>query len=747
MIEKVGVAAIRDLLSLASIPVSRLKGVGEKKTKALSEIGIETVFDILTYYPRRYVDRTRQVALSELAVGEEALVLARVRRCQLRRTKNGRTLVEVDAFDGTGYLHVVFFNQPWRSKQLQEGTEAAFFGKLERFRNIEQMSNPIVDLIGDRTGRIVPIYPQSEKAGIPTWEIAKYIDDALSRAGDIIDPIPEDLLDKMDLIDRNSAIHLIHKPSSLTEMAAARKRLAFDELLRLQLMLVQSKVETALTSKGISHDVVPIFGNQTHTSRLNSGLFQPPEPQIARNGTDLVQRFFASLPFDLTNAQKRALDEIANDMRSPIPMHRLLQGDVGSGKTLVALGMLLMAVQGGYQGALMAPTEVLAEQHMLALTRLLKGFKAPGSSDLGLFAGEERELRVELLTGKVPAARRRKLLDDLSSGVIDIVVGTHALISEAVAFKNLGAVVIDEQHRFGVEQRAILRERSRSGHGLDPDMLIMTATPIPRTAAMTVFGDLDLTVLDEMPPGRTPILTRWAKNQEQYQLVFDRVRDEISKGRQVYVVCPLVEGSERVVAKSATDEYERLSQAELKGLRVGLLHGQMQPGEKEEVMDRFRNHQLDALVSTTVIEVGVDVPNATVMVIEDAERFGIAQLHQLRGRVGRGQYKSYCYLISLVDSGETNERLEALVKSTDGFYLAEKDLELRGEGTILGRRQKGRSDLKLASLAKDRDLVALAQVVAKEIVGGDPSLKEFPQLAHELEAFIGPDDTEFLFLN
>lgn len=747
MIEKVGVTAIRDLLSLASIPVSRLKGVGEKKTKALSEIGIETVFDILTYYPRRYVDRTRQVALSELAVGEEALVLARVRRCQLRRTKNGRTLVEVDAFDGTGYLHVVFFNQPWRSKQLQEGTEAAFFGKLERFRNIEQMSNPIVDLIGDRTGRIVPIYPQSEKAGIPTWEIAKYIDDALSRAGDIIDPIPEDLLDKMDLIDRNSAIHLIHKPSSLTEMAAARKRLAFDELLRLQLMLVQSKVETALTSKGISHDVVPIFGNQTHTSRLNSGLFQPPEPQIARNGTDLVQRFFASLPFDLTNAQKRALDEIANDMRSPIPMHRLLQGDVGSGKTLVALGMLLMAVQGGYQGALMAPTEVLAEQHMLALTRLLKGFKAPGSSDLGLFAGEERELRVELLTGKVPAARRRKLLDDLSSGVIDIVVGTHALISEAVAFKNLGAVVIDEQHRFGVEQRAILRERSRSGHGLDPDMLIMTATPIPRTAAMTVFGDLDLTVLDEMPPGRTPILTRWAKNQEQYQLVFDRVRDEISKGRQVYVVCPLVEGSERVVAKSATDEYERLSQAELKGLRVGLLHGQMQPGEKEEVMDRFRNHQLDALVSTTVIEVGVDVPNATVMVIEDAERFGIAQLHQLRGRVGRGQYKSYCYLISLVDSGETNERLEALVKSTDGFYLAEKDLELRGEGTILGRRQKGRSDLKLASLAKDRDLVALAQVVAKEIVGGDPSLKEFPQLAHELEAFIGPDDTEFLFLN
>lgn len=715
--------------------------------KALSEIGIETVFDILTYYPRRYVDRTRQVALSQLVVGEEALVLARVRRCKLRRTRNGRTMVEVDAFDGTGYLHVVFFNQPWRSKQLQEGTEAAFFGKLERFRQIEQMSNPIVDLIGDRTGRIVPIYPQSEKAGIPTWEIAKFVDDALSRSGDIIDPIPEDILDRLDLIDRNSAIHLIHKPSSLAEMAAARKRLAFDELLRLQLMLVQSKVETALSSKGISHEVVPIFGNLTRTSRLNSGLFDPAEFHTDATGRNLAEKFFASLPFDLTNAQKRALDEIANDMRAPIPMHRLLQGDVGSGKTLVALGMLLMSVQGGYQGALMAPTEVLAEQHMLALTRLLKGFKAPGSSDLGLFSGEERELRVELLTGKVPSARRKKLLDDLASGAIDIVVGTHALISDDVAFKSLGAVVIDEQHRFGVEQRAILRERSRSGHGLDPDVLIMTATPIPRTAAMTVFGDLDLTVLDEMPPGRTPILTRWARTEEQYQLVFNRVRDEISKGRQVYVVCPLVEGSERIAAKSAIEEYQRLNQSELKGVRVGLLHGQMNPGQKEEVMDLFRNHQIDALVSTTVIEVGVDVPNATVMVVEDADRFGIAQLHQLRGRVGRGKFKSYCYLISLVDSEETNKRLEALVESTDGFYLAERDLELRGEGTILGRRQKGRSDLKLASLAKDRDLVAQAQVVAKEIVGGDPSLKEFPQLAHELEAFVGPDDTEFLFLN
>lgn len=732
---------------MISVPITRLSGVGTKKADGLSEMGIESVFDLLTFYPRRYVDRSRQIPLGELEVGQEALVLARVRRVQLRRTRTGKSLVEVDAFDGTGYLHVVFFNQPWRSKQLKEGVEAAFFGRLERFRKIEQMSNPIVDLIGDRTGRIVPIYPQSEKAGIPSWEIAKLIVDALHRAGDLSDPVPRQVLDNLNLIGRSEAIRSIHVPGSMPEVYAARRRLAFDELFRLQLMLVRSKVESARTSKGISHNVVPMFGNVVHTSRLNSGLFTPVEDATGISPGNLVEGFFASLPFDLTGAQKRSLDEIAADMRSPIPMHRLLQGDVGSGKTLVALGMLLMAVQGRFQGALMAPTEVLAEQHYISLSRLLKGFKVPGSSDVGLFAETERDIVIEVLSSKTSASARRRVINGLREGSIDIIVGTHALISDGVVFNSLGAVVIDEQHRFGVEQRAVLRERARTGHDLDPDVLVMTATPIPRTAAMTVFGDLDMTILDELPPGRTPVVTRWAKSVQDYEKVFHRVRSEVANGRQAYVVCPLVEESERVAAKSATEEFERLKTGELKGLRIGLLHGQMPSKDKEAIMEEFRIHNLDVLVSTTVIEVGVDVPNATVMVIEDADRFGIAQLHQLRGRVGRGQHKSYCYLISLGDPENENPRLEALVGSTDGFVLAEKDLELRGEGTILGRRQKGRSDLKLASLSKDRDLVEFAQIEAKKVVGDDPRLMKFPLLDQELRSFVDPSDGEYLFFN
>ncbi len=693
------------------------------------------------------MDRSRQASLADLEVGEQALILARVRRVQLRRTRTGKTMVEVDAFDGTGYLHVVFFNQPWRAKQLSEGIEAAFFGKLERFRHVTQMSNPVVDLIGDRTGRIVPIYPQSEKAGLPSWEIAKLIEDALVRTGELADPVPERVLDRFDLMGRTAAIRAVHNPSAMAEALAARRRLAFDELFRLQLMLRRSKVETAQSSKGISHSVSPMFGNVVHTSRLNAGLFSDELAPSSEGPASLVSEFFASVPFDLTGAQKRALDEIANDMGSPIPMHRLLQGDVGSGKTLVALGMLLMAVHGGYQGALMAPTEVLVEQHWITLSRLLRGFNVPGSHGSGLFEDSERHIKVEMLSSKTPASAKRRILEGLASGEIDIIVGTHSLISDGVMFHALGGVVVDEQHRFGVEQRAVLRERGRTGHGLDPDVLVMTATPIPRTAAMTVFGDLDLTILDELPPGRTPIVTHWAKTEQEYSKVIERVRSEVAGGRQAYVVCPLVEGSERVVAKSATEEFERLDAQELKGLRLGLIHGQMLPREKEMVMEEFRLHRIDVLVSTTVIEVGVDVPNATVMVIENADRFGIAQLHQLRGRVGRGSQKSYCYLVCSAEPEESNPRLEALVSSTDGFYLAEKDLELRGEGTILGRKQKGRSDLRLASLARDRDLVALAQAVAKDVVGDDPELNAYPNLMRELRAFQDPEQSEYLFLS
>jgi ATP-dependent DNA helicase RecG len=455
----------------------------------------------------------------------------------------------------------------------------------------------------------------------------------------------------------------------------------------------------------------------------------------------LMGRFRKSLPFSLTGAQERAIAEIGEDMAGPHPMHRLLQGDVGSGKTLVAVAALLMAVQGGHQGALMAPTEVLAEQHHSGITRLLDGLTVP--SEATLFA--DRPVAVALLTNRTTAAERRILHARLAEGSVDILIGTHALLTESVAFHSLGCIVIDEQHRFGVEQRAALREKGPDQ--VVPDVLVMTATPIPRTAAMTVYGDLDTTVLDEMPPGRTPIATRWARGPIEEASAWAKVRSEVAAGHQAYVVCPLVDDSEKVQAKSATEELVRLGSdgGELQGLRLGLLHGQMAPAEKETVMASFRDRSLDVLVSTTVIEVGVDVANATVMVIEDAERFGIAQLHQLRGRVGRGSAASWCFLLGEGLGPESEERLGALERTTDGFELAEVDLELRGEGTILGTRQKGATDLKLASLRRDKELVAVARRVAFALVDERPTLEGLPGLADEIGLLLDEEDRDFLF--
>ena len=419
-------------------------------------------------------------------------------------------------------------------------------------------------------------------------------------------------------------------------------------------------------------------------------------------------------------------------------MHRLLQGDVGSGKTLVAVHALLTAVQGGYQGALMAPTEVLAEQHHAGVTAMLGDLSVPDSSTLM----GERPLRVELLTNRVAAGDRRKILADLVTGKVDIIIGTHALIQEKVEYAALGVVVIDEQHRFGVEQRAALREKGDAVTA--PDVLVMTATPIPRTAAMTVYGDLDVSVLDELPPGRTPIITEWARDDAAEDGVWDVVRAEVGAGRQVYGVCPLIDESEALDVRSAEDTFAALQAAELSDLRLGLLHGRVTATEKASVMDDFRAGDLDVLVATTVIEVGVDVPNATVMVILDADRFGIAQLHQLRGRVGRGQHASRCFLVGDPSTVDGEARLEALVASTDGFELAEVDLDLRGEGTIMGERQKGRNDLKLASLRRDKEWVAAARQVAIEIIDTDEELDRHPGLADELELLLGDDDADYL---
>jgi ATP-dependent DNA helicase RecG len=707
----------RRLTQLKRLPVSRIEGIGPKRLKGLEEMGITSILDLLTHYPRRYVDRTGQVPIRELELGSEALVLATVRRVEARQTRQRRSMVEVDLSDASGVLRCVFFNQPWRAKQLVPGTEVAVFGRVDSYKGYRQMSSPVVDLLGTATGKVVPLYPQSEKSGLSTWELGRWIAEALERAGEFAEPLPQRWREGLGLVGRDHAMHQVHSPDSMAAAQAARKRLAFDELLRLQLVLVMRKRAVERDAVGIRH---VIGGSAT-----------------------LVEQFHGSLPFPLTRAQRRAIAEISGDLASPQPMHRLLQGDVGAGKTLVAVTAMLVAVQGGHQAALMAPTEVLAEQHHAGIRSLVEG------ACLAVSAGEgslfpERPVAVRLLTNRSTATERRDLAAGLADGTVDLLVGTHALITDAVQFRSLGVVVIDEQHRFGVEQRAALRAK---GSGSDPDVLVMTATPIPRTAAMTVYGDLDTTVLDELPPGRSPIRTQWCRGELEEAQAWAHVREQVAEGRQAYVVCPLVEGSDKIEARSATETLEELDGGHLHGLRLGLLHGQMPPREKDEVMDRFRSRELDVLVATTVIEVGVDVPNATVMMILDADRFGIAQLHQLRGRVGRGASKSFCYLLSEGSTPDSIARLDAIEASTDGFELAEIDLELRGEGTILGTRQKGRTDLKLASLRKDRELVAEARRVAIAIVDADPTLTadEHRELDDEIRLFVDPDEAVFLF--
>ncbi|HSL72987.1 MAG TPA: ATP-dependent DNA helicase RecG [Ilumatobacteraceae bacterium] len=704
------------LRELAGIDVGRLKGVGDKKRGSLAAVGVDHLLDLLTYYPRRWVDRTNEARIGDLVPGDEALVLATVRSVTKRTTRNRRTMVTVNVGDGSGRMEVVFFNQPWRERQLREGLQIALFGKADVYRGGLQMSNPIVDLIGDRTGRIVPIYPQSEKVQINTWEIAGWVEEALRRCRErgIDDALPEAIRSRLGLVDRFAAFSGIHLPDSIAAKEQARRRLAFDELLRVQLVLVLRKRAMERDQRGLRHTV----------------------------GGDLVERFYAALPYPLTAAQRRAIAEIESDLAAPHPMHRLLQGDVGSGKTVVAVATMLAAVQGGHQAALMAPTEVLADQHAAGVRALLAGVSVPDSGNL--FG--DRPLRVELLTNRVTGADRREVLAGLADGSVDIVIGTHALIQDAVDFASLGAVVVDEQHRFGVEQRAALRAKTAAG--LVPDMLVMTATPIPRTAAMTVYGDLDVSVLDELPPGRTPIVTKWAEGPLLEAEVWADIRAQVADGRQAYVVCPLVGESEKLEVASAEETFARLDADELSGLRLGLLHGRLTSAEKEATMEAFRTGALDVLVATTVIEVGVDVPNATLMAILDADRFGIAQLHQLRGRVGRGVHASTCWLVTRQpaddDIGAGNPRVEALVASTDGFELAEIDLDLRGEGTLMSTAQKGRSDLKLASLRRDRPLVELAREVAFEIVDADPDLSDHPGLADELALLLSDDDEEFL---
>ena len=746
----------RKLRQLAELPVSALRQVGPRTERELAELGIGSVLDLLTHYPRRYLDGTRLRPIAELAAGEKVSLLARVVRVGQassgygRGRRRGPSRVELDIADESGRLRVVFFNQVWRAKQLPVGSLALFFGSISTYRDALQLNSPMAEVLelpgeddgdehdrdggrggdgegdgdrGVRRGRVYPIYPLTDKAKLTSLRISRIVGEALDRARDFADPVEPAWRDRFGLVDRTTAYNHIHRPATSEQTEPARRRLAFDELFRLQLALVLRQARLQRDARGIRHMVDGTGGPD--------------------GAPTLVSQFLDRLPFELTGAQRQAVEAIRDDLAGPLPMHRLLQGDVGSGKTVVALAAMLTATQGGHQAALMAPTEALAEQHAEEVRSLLAALSVP---DAGTLEGR-RPLGVALLTNRSTASERRLIHAGLADGTVDILIGTHALLTDQVAFSSLGVVVIDEQHRFGVEQRAALRAKGRGedGTGRDPDLLVMTATPIPRTAAMVVFGDLDMTIIDQLPPGRQPVVTRWLRTPLEAEEAWARVRSEVAAGRRAFVVCALVEGSDRVQATSVVAEAQRLAGAELAGLEVGLLHGQLPSVEKERVMAEFRSGRLQVLVATTVIEVGVDIPEASVMVIEDADRFGIAQLHQLRGRVGRGNEPAWCYLLSENEAPEPEARLSAMERTTDGFLLAEVDLELRGEGTILGARQKGRSDLRLAKLIGDQDLVVRAREMAVSVVGDDPLLVDHPQLEEELRIFIDDDEAEFLF--
>jgi ATP-dependent DNA helicase RecG len=725
----------RSLSYLAAVTVEKVKGIGPASGRKLAEGGIHSVTDLLLHVPRRYMDRSQLFELAAVPLDEEVTVAGTVQSVSKRRISRGRTMIEAVIGDGTSYLTGVWFN-PYL--KIQEGAEVALSGKAERFRGRLQMKSPDIDsLDGDSliTGRVVPIHPAV--GGLSADQVRKSIANALARSRPIEDPIPAEILERLELVDRDTAIGHIHFPESAEVAGAARERLVFDELFRLEVALAKQKQLRMEGAVGVAH---------------------------SRRGT-LVEAFIEALPYQLTAAQDRVFEEISADLGEAHPMHRLLQGEVGSGKTIVAVLAMLIAVQGGYQAAVMAPTEVLAEQHYLAIRELLEmgGLQpeiddphAPNGTE-SLFgvptdrSAERPIVRLGLLTSNsaevnslpVGVASRSDVVSGIADGSIDLIIGTHALIQEDVEFSRLGAAVVDEQHRFGVYQRVSLRDKAAD---YDPDLLIMTATPIPRTLAMTLYGDLDVSLLDEMPAGRLPVVTEHVRPAtDGLTAVYEHIRNEVAAGRQVFVVCPLVEESEKLQVASATSEYSRLRSV-FPGMRLGLLHGQMRPSDKDGVMGRFREREIDLLVATTVIEVGIDIANASVMVIEDADRFGLSQLHQLRGRVGRGVHPSWCYLVASPATTDAEQRIAAMVATTDGFRLAEEDLRIRGQGTVFGTRQAGLKDLKLADILTDAELLVSARREAFALVRQDPDLAGHPALAEEISMLLG-EDVEWLFVS
>lgn len=713
-------AGLRDKLPLL---------LGAKTAKALAtSLDIETVSDLLRHYPRRYAERGELTDIAGLELGEHATVLARIEKVSKRRMKarNG-TILDMVITDGKRRLTCAFFNQAWREKDLVPGKHGLFAGKVSAFRDTLQLTNPEYELfeadraeeaMGDFLAAIIPVYPAAQ--GMPTWSIAKCVRQVLDVLEVDDDPMPAELRRLHKLADLDNALHGIHRPENWAHLEASRKRLKWDEAMAVQLIFAQ---------------------------RRHSAISRPAKANPHVSG-GLMDAFDKRLPFDLTAGQRGIGDEIAADLTSEHPMNRLLQGEVGSGKTVVALRAMLQVVDNGRQAAMLAPTEVLAAQHARSLREML--------GDLGQ-AGElgaaENATRVTLLTGSMGAKERKKALLEIVSGEAGIVVGTHALIQDHVEFADLGLAVVDEQHRFGVEQRDALR--TRGAGDTSPHVLVMTATPIPRTVAMTVYGDLEVSALREMPVGRSPISTTVVPVAEKpawFDRIWQRVREEVGKGHQAYVVCPRIgdeppsDKSDKRPPLAVLDVAPELEHGPLQGLKIGVLHGRMPPDDKDAVMRAFSAAKLDVLVATTVIEVGVNVPNATAMVIMDADRFGVSQLHQLRGRVGRGSVPGLCLLVTeTLDGTATRERLAAVESTTDGFELSRLDLELRREGDILGAAQSGkRSTLKLLSLLRDEDVIAASRQSAQEIVEKDPDLKKYRGLAQMVGDVVDVDRAEYL---
>ncbi|HWB66962.1 MAG TPA: ATP-dependent DNA helicase RecG [Mycobacteriales bacterium] len=725
-----------------STPLRKL--LGSSAATLEKAFGYATCGDLLHHYPRRYAERAVLTPLAELAEDEYVTVMAEIAKVDSRPMRNRRgSLLEVWVTDGSGRLKLTFFNQAWRAKQLRPGMRGLFAGRVSSFRGVRQLTHPDYQLLDDDTdgadprllSGLIPVYPATTK--LPSWNLAKAIQTLLDTIDLGPDALPEPVRAARDLLPLERALHFVHRPDEWSQVTAAHKRLRFDEAFVMQVELARRRVLAAL---------------------------EPTTPRAARPG-GLLEAFDAQLPFTLTDGQQQVSAEVFADLGREVPMQRLLQGEVGSGKTVVALRAMLAVVDSGGQAALLAPTEVLAQQHARSIDALLGPLGRQGQLD-----GAETATRLALITGSMGAAARRQALLDVGVGDAGIVIGTHALLERTVQFFDLGLVVVDEQHRFGVEQRSALRDKAST----PPHVLVMTATPIPRTVAMTVYGDLETSTLRELPGGRKPIATTVVPVRDQpawVDRVWERAREEVSSGRQVYVVCPRISGDDDTladadgepVAPAADDEASAareswagvaavndvapmLADGPLVGLRIDMLHGRLPADAKDDVMRRFAAGEIDVLVATTVIEVGVDVANATTMIVLDADRFGISQLHQLRGRVGRGSHGGLCLLVtaSSADSA-ARERLDGVASTLDGFALARLDLEQRREGDVLGASQSGRrSHLRLLRLLRDEDVIADARADAQALVDADPALESHPALRAAADALGADDRADYL---